>query len=73
MRGNPEYTIRRDATDEIETTISHTVAIAKCLEAILSRSQRPEDAAELLDIAAHTAVIKHLAQQRKDKQKPAER
>lgn len=71
MRGNPTFTIRADATNDAETAISHCVAIGYCLQALLSRSQRPEDTAELLDIAAHTAVLKHLAQMQNEKQKPA--
>ena len=72
MRGNPTYTIRADVTNDAETAISHCVAIGYCLQALLSRSQRPEDARELLDIAAHAAVLKHLAQQQRDQTKPAE-
>lgn len=69
MRGNPTFTIQAAATNDAETAISHCIAIGKCLEAILSRSQRAEDAAELLSIAAHTAVLKHMAQQQRDKEK----
>ncbi len=71
MRGNPTFAIRAAETNDAETAISHCVAIGYCLQALLSRSQRAEDTAELLDIAAHAAVLKHLAQQQKDKQKPA--
>lgn len=70
MRGNPTFTIQAAGIDSAETAIAHCIAIAKCIEAILSRSQRPEDAAELLSIAGHTAVLKHLAQQQRDKTKP---
>lgn len=61
--GNPAFTIRAAATNDAETAISHCIAIGHCLNALLSRTQRPEDARELLDIAAHVAVLKHMAQQ----------
>lgn len=72
-RGNPTYAIRAAETNDAETAISHCVAIGHCLQALLSRPQRPEDAAELLDIAAHAAVLKHLAQQQKENNKAAGR
>ena len=68
-RGNPTFTIRATAIDQAETAISHCVAIGHCLNALLSRVQRPEDAAELLNIAAHAAVLKHLAQNQRDAEK----
>lgn len=65
--GNPTFQIRADATNDAETAISHCVAAGHNLKAVLSRSQRPEDAAELLELAGHIAVLKHLAQQQKNK------
>ena len=63
--GNPAFVIRAAAINEAETAISHCVAIGHCLQALLSRPQRPEDARELLDIAAHVAVLKHMAQEQR--------
>ena len=68
MRGNPAFAITSAQIEPAEEAIAHCVAIGHCLQALLSRTQRPEDAAELLAIAAHAAVLKHLAQQQRDKQ-----
>jgi hypothetical protein len=69
VRGNPAFTIAAETTNDAETAIAHCIAAAYNLQAILSRSQRPEDAAELLELAGHIAVLKHLAQNQRDKQK----
>lgn len=65
-RGNPTFVIRAAETNDAETAISHCIAAGYNLQALLSRSQRPEDAAELLELAGHIAVLKHLAQQQRN-------
>lgn len=67
--GNPTFTIAAETTNSAETAISHCIAAGYNLQAILARPQRPEDAAELLELVGHIAVLKHLAQQQRDKDK----
>lgn len=66
MRGNP--TFRIEETNTAETAIAHCISVGECLHRLLSRSQRPEDVEELLEIATHVAVLKHMAQAQNDKQ-----
>lgn len=67
--GNPAFAITAAEIEPSEEAISHCVAIGHAIRAMTSRTQRPEDMAELLEIAAHAAVLKHMAQQQRDKTK----
>ena len=67
-RGNPAYVSLGERTEPLVQQISYCIKIGYAVQAILIREREPEVVAELIEILTAAGAIKHIAQQRLDKE-----